>query len=245
MMNSINSSTRTAQQNLGMMVSSTSGANSSSPSGTVEDYSPSLLSQPYPLLSMTGDSSRQTRNSVVVNDARSDPGRTAGNRNGAMLSSQRVPGTNASSSSATMRTSTSLRPTSKSMEDDSAGATDVMIEEKRRRPNGDGYTLHKYLRGRMLGKGGFAKVYLCTAMDTGKNYAVKVVSKANLVKSRARQKVTIYFVIERFCLLLPCPHLMFLLCSYKRKSRSTAHSNTSTFVSTNTTLKIATTATFC
>ena len=41
-----------------------------------------------------------------------------------------------------------------------------------------------------IGKGGFAKVYLCTAMDTGKNYAVKIVPKANLVKARARQKVS-------------------------------------------------------
>jgi hypothetical protein len=66
---------------------------------------------------------------------------------------------------------------------------EVMIQEKRTRPNGDGYTTHLYRRGRMLGKGGFAKVYLCTALDTNRNYAVKVVPKANLVKTRARQKV--------------------------------------------------------
>lgn len=68
----------------------------------------------------------------------------------------------------------------------------VVIEEKRRRVNGDGYTLHKYLKGRLLGRGGFAKVYLCTALDTNKNYAVKIVPKANLVKQRARQKVITY-----------------------------------------------------
>lgn len=66
----------------------------------------------------------------------------------------------------------------------------VIIEEKRKKANGDGYTIHRYIRGRLLGKGGFAKVYLCTAMDTNKTYAIKIVPKANLVKARARQKVS-------------------------------------------------------
>jgi polo-like kinase 1 len=65
----------------------------------------------------------------------------------------------------------------------------VIIEEKRRKVNGEGYTLHRYLRGKLLGKGGFAKVYLATALDTNKAYAIKIVPKANLVKARARQKV--------------------------------------------------------
>ncbi len=64
------------------------------------------------------------------------------------------------------------------------------IEELRRKPNGEGHTVHRYLRGKMLGKGGFAKVYMCTSMDTNRSYAVKIVPKANLVKSRARQKVS-------------------------------------------------------
>ena len=75
-------------------------------------------------------------------------------------------------------------PTEANLDDDS-----VIIEEKRRKVNGEGYTLHRYLRGKMIGKGGFAKVYLCTALDTNKAYAVKIVPKANLVKARARQKV--------------------------------------------------------
>ena len=68
-------------------------------------------------------------------------------------------------------------------------ADSVIIEEHRRKINGEGYTLHRYLRGKMLGKGGFAKVYLCTALDTNKSYAIKIVPKANLVKARARDKV--------------------------------------------------------
>jgi hypothetical protein len=79
-----------------------------------------------------------------------------------------------------------LLPSSSTADDET-----VIIEEKRRRPSGEGYTLHRYLRGRLLGKGGFAKVYLCTALDTNKAYAVKIVPKANLVKARARQKVCI------------------------------------------------------
>lgn len=85
--------------------------------------------------------------------------------------------------SSTMRSS---RHSERSLEDSREG---VIIEERRRRADGDGHTTHRYVRGRMLGKGGFAKVYLCTSMDTGKNYAVKIVPKTNLVKARARQKV--------------------------------------------------------
>lgn len=73
----------------------------------------------------------------------------------------------------------------------------VIIEEKRRKINGEGYTLHRYLRGRMLGKGGFAKVYLCTALDTNKAYAIKIVPKTNLVKARARQKLQAEIKIHR------------------------------------------------
>jgi hypothetical protein len=92
-------------------------------------------------------------------------------------------------SSSVPRPSMAQRPSS--MPTTTLDEESVVIEEKRRKINGDGYTLHRYLRGRLLGKGGFAKVYLCTALDTNKAYAVKVVPKANLVKTRARQKVCI------------------------------------------------------
>jgi hypothetical protein len=74
------------------------------------------------------------------------------------------------------------------------------IEELRRKPNGEGHTVHRYTRGKLLGKGGFAKVYMCTSMDTNRTYAVKIVPKANLVKSRARQKVR--FIVQLYKQLL-------------------------------------------
>lgn len=93
-----------------------------------------------------------------------------------------------------------------------ANSSDSIIIEHRKRPNGDGYTVHKYMRGKMLGKGGFAKVYQVTSLDTNKIYAVKIVPKANLVKNRARQKVsecvdvdTILLVASQFIYLL---HMM-------------------------------------
>ena len=86
------------------------------------------------------------------------------------------------------RSSSQLRP-SKSRDNNEP----IEFEEHRRKPNGEGHTVHRYLRGKMLGKGGFAKVYHCTSLDTNRSYAVKVVQKANLVKSRARQKVCFDF----------------------------------------------------
>ena len=74
----------------------------------------------------------------------------------------------------------------------------ITIVEHRKRPCGDGYTVHKYIRGKMLGKGGFAKVYKVTSLDTNKEYAVKIVPKANLVKSRARQKVSVFGCLSLF-----------------------------------------------
>ena len=93
-----------------------------------------------------------------------------------------------STSAETGQTAPVSKPTLKTSSSDSGGES-VTIIEHRKRPCGDGYTVHKYLRGKLLGKGGFAKVYKATSLDTNKEYAVKIVPKANLVKSRARQKV--------------------------------------------------------
>lgn len=137
------------------------------------------------------------------------------------------------------------------------GYEETVIEEKRKRINGEGYTLHRYTLGRLLGKGGFAKVYICTAMDTGKNYAVKVVPKANLVKARARQKVRCFIFMMTTCAAVylwivslifyfaPLSLSLITLSSCKPKSKSTATSNIDTSVSTSITLRTKTIATFC
>lgn len=55
--------------------------------------------------------------------------------------------------------------------------------------------MKRYARGKMLGKGGFAKCYEITNLETKKIYAAKIVSKASLTKNRARQKVLSFYKI--------------------------------------------------
>jgi hypothetical protein len=130
--------------------------------------------------------------------------------------------TTTASSSAAASVAASVAASSTTAGDMADGS--IVIEEKRRRQNGaDGYTYHRYLRGRMLGKGGFAKVYLCTALDTGKNYAVKIVPKANLVKTRARQKVRCVNGDRCVCVLVCCTSRVVL---YPTKRNSPLDSST-------------------
>ena len=64
----------------------------------------------------------------------------------------------------------------------------VIIEEKITKVNGD-VAVKRYLRGQLLGKGGFAKCFLVTNQETKRNQAAKIITKASLTKSRARQKL--------------------------------------------------------
>ena len=64
----------------------------------------------------------------------------------------------------------------------------TIVEEKIVKVTGD-VQIRKYIKGRLLGKGGFAKCYEFTNMDTKKVEAAKVVQKNSLVKSRAKQKL--------------------------------------------------------
>ena len=47
-------------------------------------------------------------------------------------------------------------------------------------------TIKKYTRGRLLGKGGFAKCYEFTNLESKKLYAAKIIPKSSMTKSRAK-----------------------------------------------------------
>ena len=55
----------------------------------------------------------------------------------------------------------------------------------------------RYLRGKVLGKGGFAKCYEATDLDTREAWAVKIVAKASLVKQRAKVKLLSEIAIHK------------------------------------------------
>ena len=74
------------------------------------------------------------------------------------------------------------------MDDNKGEDQVVVIEEKISKVNGE-VTIKKYARGKALGKGGFAKCYEVTNLETKKTLAAKIIAKNTLTKNRARQKV--------------------------------------------------------
>lgn len=71
------------------------------------------------------------------------------------------------------------------------------VVEDRREGDG-GVAVRRYVRGRLLGKGGFAKCYKFTAIDKGnKIVAGKVVDKSTLAKSKAKSKLLAEIRIHR------------------------------------------------
>jgi polo-like kinase 1 len=64
----------------------------------------------------------------------------------------------------------------------------IIIEEKITKVNGE-VAIKRYARGKFLGKGGFAKCYEATNLETKKVMAAKIIAKSTLTKNRARQKV--------------------------------------------------------
>lgn len=69
----------------------------------------------------------------------------------------------------------------------------------------DGRTQKRYMRGRFLGKGGFAKCYEITDMDTKEVYAGKVVPKSMILKPHQREKMSSEISIHRS---LDSPHIV-------------------------------------
>ena len=63
-----------------------------------------------------------------------------------------------------------------------------IVEEKITKVNGE-VQIKKYIKGRLLGKGGFAKCYEFINQETDHSSAAKIIPKKSLVKSRAKQKL--------------------------------------------------------
>lgn len=66
--------------------------------------------------------------------------------------------------------------------------TQIIVEEKITNALGE-VIIKKYARGKFLGKGGFAKCYEFTQLESKKLSAAKIIPKASLQKSRQRAKL--------------------------------------------------------
>lgn len=71
-----------------------------------------------------------------------------------------------------------------------------LIEEKISKPNGES-SIRKFSKGRLLGKGGFAKVYEAVNTESKQLFAVKIMEKSAISKARARQKFMSEIKIHR------------------------------------------------
>jgi len=93
-----------------------------------------------------------------------------------------------------------------------------IIEDKRSRlKNG---APARYRRGKLLGKGGFAKCYEATDMDTMELFAVKIVAKASISKPRAHEKLKSEIAIHnslshegvvKFYNYFDCPEYVYII----------------------------------
>ena len=87
-------------------------------------------------------------------------------------------------------------PTTSSMTNPATDSQVVIIEEKITNALGEP-SVKKYSRGKFLGKGGFAKCYELTHLDSKKITAAKIVPKSTLQKSRQRAKLQSEIKIHR------------------------------------------------
>ncbi len=72
-----------------------------------------------------------------------------------------------------------------SVADPQASSVPPIVEERIVKPSGE-ISMRRYIKGKFLGKGGFAKCYEFTSQETGAITAAKVILKASLTKSRAK-----------------------------------------------------------
>lgn len=63
----------------------------------------------------------------------------------------------------------------------------------------DPSTGSRYMKGKFLGKGGFARCYELTEMQTKDVFAGKIVSKQLLTKQHQKEKVREFFFKKNFC----------------------------------------------
>ena len=73
-------------------------------------------------------------------------------------------------------------------EKDKPAENQSIVEEKITKGSGE-VQIKKYIKGRLLGKGGFAKCYEFINQETEHSSAAKIIPKKSLVKSRAKQKL--------------------------------------------------------
>jgi len=71
------------------------------------------------------------------------------------------------------------------------------VEDHSLRRRDNSKYIKRYQRGAYLGKGGFAKCYALTSMDSKRTYAGKVIPKASLVKPSSRKKLLNEIKIHR------------------------------------------------
>ena len=76
--------------------------------------------------------------------------------------------------------------------------TQVIIEEKIKGQNNQTKN-RQYIRGRFLGKGGFAKCYKLICKDNNKTFAAKMIQKSNLKTERQKQKLLSEIRIHKSC----------------------------------------------
>lgn len=81
------------------------------------------------------------------------------------------------------------------MADQNAAPTNIIIEKIKVR-EGE-ISERQYIKGKFLGKGGFAKCYELTNPETKQLFACKLVAKSSLTKSRAKQKLMSEIKIHR------------------------------------------------